>query len=122
MASCQLDVNLYRRLPKQPVVGNDTYKKALSRLASDVQYRMTSTKNPNVIMSDYPLSVKELSSLRSAAVLSGADVSAVDSLVSAAIGLSASGTDGPSIEGVDVSCCSCCCCCCGETAVAPGRV
>ena len=96
--------------PKAP----DQFRAALSKLSQDSAYRADAIKDPGRILNDFSLSLKELSALRTAAAMSGADISVVDKLSAASIALRATkSTD------VDVSCCSCCCCCCGETAVAP---
>lgn len=92
----------------------DQFKKALTRLADDKAYRTKAMKNPAVIVKDFKLSLKELSALRTVAVMSGADIKQVDRLSAATIDLQAGG----GLADWDVSCCSCCCCCCGETAVA----
>ena len=96
--------------PKAP----DQFRAALSKLSQDSAYRAEATKDPGRIVTDFNLSLKELSALRTAAAMSGADISVVDKLSAASIALRATKT-----TDVDVSCCSCCCCCCGETAVAP---
>jgi hypothetical protein len=94
------------------------FKKALTQLASDDDYRLKATKDPKLIEHDFKLTVKELHALREAAVLSGADVRAVDALRGKEIAARASKTDELSDEDeFSISCCSCCCCCCGETAV-----
>jgi len=89
------------------------FSKVLSKLASDPAYREKATADPSLITREYKLTLKELQSLRQVAVMSGADITAVNkfrvSEFAARANLAA--TD------VDVSCCSCCCCCCGETAV-----
>lgn len=99
-----------------PGKSRNEFKRALSKLATDEKFRAQATKDPTVVTRQFKLSLKELSALREAAVMSGADVKAVDKVrlreISARVGL-VSATD------IDISCCSCCCCCCGETAVAP---
>jgi hypothetical protein len=94
-------------------MADDDFKAALTKLASDPEYRQKAQEDPTVIEKDYGLSVKELQALRQVAVLSGADVSQVDHIRGTKIAERSS----EELQSVDVSCCSCCCCCCGETAV-----
>lgn len=89
------------------------FKAALTRLASEPDYRQRAIEDPEIIQRDFSLDIRELQALRQAAVMSGADVRAVDSLRGRQI---AEGT-ARMRDDVSVSCCSCCCCCCGETAV-----
>jgi hypothetical protein len=96
--------------PREPA----QFREVLARLATDTAYRASAMADPNVILEDYRLTLKELQILRQAAIMSGADTSSVNRVrVSAMRGQIAdlSATD------VDVSCCSCCCCCCGETSL-----
>jgi hypothetical protein len=95
--------------------GDDDFRSALTKLASDPDYRQKAQKEPELIERDFALNVKELQALRQVAVLSGADVSVVDVFRGSKI--SERARIGNPAEDVDVSCCSCCCCCCGETAV-----
>lgn len=87
----------------------------LSKLASDPAYRERATQNPDLLADDFRLTLKDLKALRQVAILSGADVTRVNSIRAREI---AANVSGLSAADVDVSCCSCCCCCCGETAVA----
>jgi hypothetical protein len=102
----------------------DEFRKALSRLATDAKYRQQATKNPEVILKDFKLSLRDLQALRQVAVLSGADISAVNKVraremarLSDEFGVLGKGALAPAATDIDISCCSCCCCCCGETAV-----
>ena len=100
----------------RPGKSRKEFQRALTVLASDGEFRAQATKDPRVITRKFKLSLTELESLREVAIMSGADVTAVNKARVQAIServTSVSATD------IDVSCCSCCCCCCGETAVAP---
>lgn len=97
------------------------FRKALTRLASDEAYREKAQKDPQLIMNDFKLSVRDLQALRQVAVLSGADLTAVNKVRAESFARLGSefthlGRGGLAAD-VNVSCCSCCCCCCGETAV-----
>ncbi|MFF4888096.1 hypothetical protein ACWD6Q_34230 [Streptomyces nigra] len=96
------------------------FRQALNKLASDPDYRTVATADPQRLVSDFQLEPKELEALRTAAIMSGADVTAVDliradSIKQAALGR-AKGETWASMENGG-SGCSCCCCCCGETSV-----
>lgn len=100
----------------------DEFRKALSRLATDAKYREQATKNPELILKDFKLSLRDLQALRQVAALSGADVTAVNKVrarefarLSDEFGVLGKGA--LAATDIDISCCSCCCCCCGETAV-----
>ncbi|MCH9680227.1 MAG: hypothetical protein K0V04_02235, partial [Deltaproteobacteria bacterium] len=92
------------------------FKAALTQLAQNVGYREQATQNPQLIVKDFTLSLKELSALRAVAAMSGADVDAIDHVTAATISQHAEKEDA---ADWDISCCSCCCCCCGETAGSP---
>jgi hypothetical protein len=94
-------------------MAEETFKAALTKLASDPEYRQKAQEDPTIIEKDYGLSVKELQALRQVAVLSGADVSQVDHIRGTMI----AERSGDELKSVDNGCCCCCCCCCGETAV-----
>jgi hypothetical protein len=94
----------------------DDFRDVLKVLANNREYRNAATEDPSMIIQDFDLSVRELQALRGVALLSGADLRAVDKLVGAEIITHPGGL--VSDVDVDVSCCSCCCCCCGETSVA----
>ena len=100
-------------MPVRPVRERSTFQAALTRLATDSDYRQQATEDPSLITTDYKMSLKELQALRQVAVLSGADTRVVDRFRADLIGRGAAGA----LDSVDVSCCSCCCCCCGDTAV-----
>ncbi len=105
-------VDTFVQMPKAPTAP-DQFRVALTKLAQDSAYRQKAIENPAMIVTDFKLSLKELSALRSVAAMSGADVSAVDSLSAAAAATRAA----KKVKwDIDISCCSCCCCCCGETA------
>ena len=86
------------------------FAKALRALASDARYRDAATSEPSMVPRDFKLTVRELKSLREAAILSGADVTAINRL---RVGEMAAHIN---VSEVDNGCCCCCCCCCGETA------
>jgi hypothetical protein len=86
------------------------FREALSRLASDTDYREKTTVNPLLLAQDYHLSDKDLQALRQVAELSGADVSQVDKAVS-----DFGDAEGAGLKDVTVTVSCCCCCCCGET-------
>lgn len=86
------------------------FRDALSRLASDTEYRDKATADPMLVAQDYHLSDKDLQALRQVAELSGADVSQVDKVVT-----DFSGGEGAGLKDVNVTVSCCCCCCCGET-------
>lgn len=105
--------------PVPPPSDGGDFKKALTKLASDVAYRNKAIHDPNIITHDFKLSLEELESLRNAAEMSGADISQVRKLRAQSFqSLSAQPLATARIR-INISCCSCCCCCCGETAVAP---
>lgn len=122
MADGFLDPNLVRLVPRLRTntdiaarinvkfETSTTFKDALSKLATDTRYRQLTTTDPAKIQSDFNLSINDLSALREAAQLSGADMSQIDSVIRAQGGGIASDVD------VDIERCCCCCCCCGETA------
>lgn len=97
---------------RNPLERPSDFKRALTRLATDAEYRKETMSRPELILQDYRLTVRELENLKDVAKLSGADITAVNRLraseITRGIGTAAD---------VDVSCCSCCCCCCGETSV-----
>jgi hypothetical protein len=100
----------------------DEFRKALSRLATDADYREKAQKNPAIIVRDFKLSLRDLQALRQVAVLSGADVTAVNKvrakeMARLAPEFAVVGKGALAATDIDISCCSCCCCCCGETAV-----
>jgi hypothetical protein len=85
------------------------FKEALTRLASDSDYRGRAIADPALIVQDYQLSEREIQALRQAAEMSGVDTSEIDRVVAS------EGQGLASNVNVTVSCC--CCCCCGETGV-----
>ena len=87
------------------------FKKALNRLSTDREFRDRAVAKPEILTTEFSLSVKELHALRSAAVLSGADMRQIQKVRGTEI---ARGLALPDID-IDISCC--CCCCCGETSV-----
>ena len=102
------------------------FKAALTKLATNSTYRTAATKNPSMVTHDYPsLSPLQLDALRDCAILSGANIAAINKVRAAAITSAASSnpgavtisvSGGPGRGGWQISCSSCCCCC-GETAV-----
>ena len=98
------------------------FQKALSKLSGDPTYRKAATGKPAMITKDFKLTLQELTALRQVAIMSGANVKAVDRVrgkeYSRLAGASRLVVRPGVATDVDVSCCSCCCCCCGETAVA----
>jgi hypothetical protein len=86
-----------------------TFKNALSKLATDTRYRQIATSDPAKIQSDFNLNLRDLTALREAAQLSGADMTRIDAIILAQKG-------NVSDVDVDIERCCCCCCCCGETA------
>jgi hypothetical protein len=104
------------KLSLEPAATRTEFKRALTALASDAQFRAQATKDPKIITRKFKLSLRELNSLREVAVMSGADIKAVDKLRVAEI---KANIGRAKATNIDISCCSCCCCCCGETAVAP---
>ncbi len=94
----------------------DQFRQALTRLASDPAYREQASAEPSIITKDFRLGLRELQALRQVAIMSGADVTAVNRLRAEAISKGAN--QSPMAQSdINISCCSCCCCCCGETAV-----
>ena len=90
--------------------GASQFKAVLTKLATDKGYLQATTKDPRKLLKDYPqLTIQELGALRDAAVLSGADVSAVDPLHADVAG--ARPGSGATLGGDGC----CCCCCCGVT-------
>jgi len=100
------------------------FQKALTKLSSDPTYRKEATTKPALITKDFKLSLQELTALRQVAILSGANIRAVDKIRAKEYGrpIGRVRPIGGAAADVDVSCCSCCCCCCGETAVASASV
>lgn len=102
---------------------DDKFKAALTKLATDPEFRQGAVQNPQIIEQQFGLSVKELQALRQVAILSGADIRAVDAIRGSRIIARATAEINEQMTteeldaAVSVSCCSCCCCCCGETAV-----
>jgi L-alanine-DL-glutamate epimerase-like enolase superfamily enzyme len=92
-----------------------TFKKALNKLATDQAFREKTLKSPESLTTEFKLSVHELRALRQAAVLSGADMTQIDSIRSRAIKAGLATGNLAADWDIDISCC--CCCCCGETAV-----
>lgn len=108
-------------MANEPTSGGD-FKKAISKLSADSDYRNRAMKDPSLVTHDFKLSLSELEALRNAAELSGADLTAVRKVRASSFEhLAATPIQrlGAKVSDVNVSCCSCCCCCCGETAVAP---
>jgi hypothetical protein len=91
----------------------DKFRAALTRLATDDQYRVRAATNPTLVEKDFQLSFQELETLRQAAILSGADVTAVNKVRAKSLDENAA----TNMADFSISCCSCCCCCCGETTV-----
>jgi len=100
------------------------FQKALTKLSSDATYRKAATAKPAMITKDFKLSLHELTALRQVAIMSGANIRAVDKVRAKEYGRLPGRVRPVGLESadVDVSCCSCCCCCCGETAVASASV
>lgn len=96
-------------LAAKPNVAN--FKKALNRLSTDKEFRDRAVTKPEVLTTEFRLSVKELHALRSAAVLSGADMKQIQRVRGTQI------AQGIGIADVDIDISCCCCCCCGETSV-----
>src|SRR5438045_703531 len=88
--------------------GGQEFRNALTQLASDADYRARATEQPELVLRDFSLSLKELQALRQIALLSGADISAVNRIRASEI---TKEIGGVAEVNVDVSCCSCCCCC-----------
>lgn len=107
-------------IPLQPGRSRQEFKRALTALASDQQFREQAIKDPRLVTRKFKLSLTELESLREVAILSGADVTAVNKIRADEIARRGTAARASlTILDIDISCCSCCCCCCGETAVAP---
>lgn len=87
-------------------ISSAEFKKALTRLSTDVAFREKAVKDPTLIIKEYQLTLSQLTALRQSAVLSGAAFANIDKFRTVV---------GDAAADVNVSCCSCCCCCCGET-------
>lgn len=111
-----LNSNLPSKVITEAKRNDKTFKSALSKLSSDANYRLKAIADPNIISTDFQLSINQLRTLREVAIMSGADIKKVDELQCHIIAGSITRPGGINAD-VDVSCCSCCCCCCGETAV-----
>jgi hypothetical protein len=98
-------------------MADEDFRNALTKLATDTEFRTNAISDPHLIEEAYKLSVSEFQALRVAAAMSGADMRAVDALRGERISQRARGELQMANGGTSVSCCSCCCCCCGETAV-----
>jgi hypothetical protein len=107
------------KLPLQPGKSRAEFKRALTALASDQEFRTQAIKDPRLVTRKFKLSLTELESLREVAILSGADITAVNKIRANEIASRATtaALKRTTID-IDISCCSCCCCCCGETGVA----
>ena len=110
----QIDTDIASRINAK-FATSPTFKSALTKLATDTRYRQLTMTDPAKIRSDFNLSINDLSALREAAQLSGADISKIDSAIRAQRGGVASEDEDILIE----TCC--CCCCCGETAAVAFR-
>jgi hypothetical protein len=96
-------------VPGQPPVKateGGQFRDALRRIATDTAYRNSAIQDPRKVLTDFKLSMQDLRALRDAAVLSGADVSQVDKILSQA-----------ELGPVPADACCCSCCCCGEAGV-----
>lgn len=123
MADGFIDPTLLRLVPRVQVntdiaarlnvnfTTSPTFKNALSKLATDTRYRQIATTDPAKIQSDFNLSIRDLSALREAAQLSGADMTRIDAVIR-----QQNGNIADTDVDVDIERCCCCCCCCGETA------
>ncbi len=109
---------LYMATQIVSATGGGDFRKALTTLANDADFRARATKDPTLITKQFHLNLKELHALRQAAVMSGADIKAVDRVQGNDIASRAAQFELAKKADWDVSCCSCCCCCCGETALA----
>lgn len=89
----------------------DDFREALRRLASDNAYRLQATNDPKSILADFNLKKHDIEALRSAAIMSGADLTEVDKLL-AKPGVANYPLGADML--MDNGCC-CCCCCCGDT-------
>jgi hypothetical protein len=97
------------------------FKSVLTKLVNDDTYSAAALASPGIILSDFPqLTTLELSALRDYAILSGADISAVNAARAASIASAAaddrglvvggSGVGVPVAVGLSISCCCSCCC------------
>lgn len=91
------------------------FKKALNRLSTDKEFRDRAIAKPEILTTEFRLSLKELHALRAAAVLSGADLTEIQRVRGNAIERFAVTRTNVADVDIDISCC--CCCCCGETSV-----
>lgn len=89
------------------------FREALRRIASDNTYRIDVTANPKKLLGDFQLTKSDVEALRQAAIMSGADLTQVDALLSKP---GVANYNGMKPMLMNNGCC-CCCCCCGETGV-----
>lgn len=76
------------------------FSDALRRFSSDETFRNQAINAPEKVNQEFPdLTLDELAGLRSAARLSGVDMTAIDASANPSGGITA-----------DACCCSCCCC------------
>lgn len=96
-----------------PAQAKDGFREALRKIASDAAYRQKAIADPKSILNDFELTKRDVDALRQAAILSGADVTEIDKLMSRP---DVANYDGDHPMFMNNGCC-CCCCCCGETGV-----
>jgi hypothetical protein len=98
------------------VVKKGTFGKALQRCVTDSTFYASAIKSPGMITSTFPkISHAELDVLRDCAILTGANVAAINKVRDAAIS-SAASSDGAIVDSsgnfvaFTYPCCCCCCC------------
>lgn len=98
--------------PGDPVKATEggQFREALRKLGSDTAFRNEMTSNPSKIIGTgaFKLSMQDLRAMRTAALLSGVDLTEIDKLFNKA--------EASPIAADSTSCC-CCCCCCGQSGV-----
>ena len=105
------DVKAAAKAQAKAVTGE--FQKALAKLSTDPNYRAKAIQDPTMVSSDFKLTVSELHSLRSVAIMSGVNVKMVEKVrVNEMLGYYKG-----NLKSIDIDISCCCCCCCGETAV-----
>lgn len=98
--------------PGEPVKATEggQFREALRKLGADTTFRNEMVVAPSKIVSGsgaFKLSMQDLRALRTAALLSGVDLTEIDKLFAKA-------ESSPIVADGDINCC-CCCCCCGQS-------
>ncbi len=92
-------------------MSQQSFKDALTRLATDSSFRDEATNNPARVVEEFELTREELRALANAAKVSGADMTQVDAILGQTV------ASQPPANPADWSVSCCCCCCCGTEGI-----